>query len=192
MKKYLESSSCLRQFLSKYFGVCNLECPLGHLCCDICTNSCQCLGGFCDMDLYLPIGNTEEAQGRTVSHEQLLSLKTELNALRKTIVTDFPIWIWHTSSTTSHWQCRIHLFYLKCFETCWCVAKEIRCLYFENFSVNFQWCGGGNKQFWLRFFFSWPKHWWMDGNLQRPIFHGITGHVWMGCWLNYVWGAICT
>ena len=88
MKKYLESSTCRRQFLLNYFGVRNLECPPGHLCCDICTNSCQCLGGYCDMDLYLPIGDTEEAQGRTISQEQLLSLKTELNALKKTIVTE--------------------------------------------------------------------------------------------------------
>ena len=88
MKKYLESSTCRRQSLLKYFGIRNLECPPGHLCCDICTNSCQCLGGYCDMDLYLPIGNTEEAQGRTISHEQLLSLKRELNALRKTIVRE--------------------------------------------------------------------------------------------------------
>ena len=88
MKKYLESSTCRRQFLLKHFGVRNLECPPGHLCCDICTNSCQCLGGYCDMDLYLPIGNTEEVQGRTISHEQLLSLKAELNALKKTIVTE--------------------------------------------------------------------------------------------------------
>ena len=88
MKKYLESSTCRRQFLLNYFGVRNLECPPGHLCCDICTNSCQCLGGYCDMDLYLPIGDTQGAQGRTISQEQLLSLKTELNALRKTIVTE--------------------------------------------------------------------------------------------------------
>ena len=87
MKKYLEFTCC-RQFLLNYFGVRNLECPPGHLCCDICTNSCQCLGGYCDMDLYLPIDNTEEAQGRTISQEQLSSLKTELDALKKTIVTE--------------------------------------------------------------------------------------------------------
>ena len=88
MKKYLESCTCRRLFLLKHFGVHNLECPPGHLCCDICTNSCQCLGGYCDMDLYLPIGNTEEVQGRTILHEQLLSLKAELNSLKKTIVTE--------------------------------------------------------------------------------------------------------
>ena len=41
------------------------------------------------MDLYLPIGNTEEeARGRTLSHEQLLSLKTDLNALKRAIVRE--------------------------------------------------------------------------------------------------------
>ena len=88
MKKYLKSSTCRRQFILKYFAVCNLECPPGHLCCDICSNSCKCLGGYCDMDLYLPIDNAEEAKGRTISHEQMFSLKTEPNALKKTIVTE--------------------------------------------------------------------------------------------------------
>ena len=89
MKKYLDSSTCRRQFLLKHFGINNVECPPGHSCCDICANSCQCLGSYCDMDLYLPVGySEEETQERTISDEQLLTLKKELNALKKSIVRE--------------------------------------------------------------------------------------------------------
>lgn len=67
--------------IQHFFGILNLECPPGHLCCNFCTDLCQCLAGYCDMDLHLPIGTTEEeAQVRTISDEQMLSLKAELNA----------------------------------------------------------------------------------------------------------------
>ncbi|KAL9977079.1 hypothetical protein ACROYT_G014444 [Oculina patagonica] len=89
MKKYLDSSTCRRQFLLKHFGINNVECPPGHSCCDICANSCQCLGSYCDMDLYLPVGYSEkEAQERTISDEQLFTLKKELNALKKSVVRE--------------------------------------------------------------------------------------------------------
>ncbi len=89
MKKYLDSSTCRRQFLLKHFGINNVECPPGHLCCDICANSCQCLGSYCDMDLYLPVGySEEETQERTISDEQLFTLKKELNALKKSVVRE--------------------------------------------------------------------------------------------------------
>ncbi len=82
MKINLHSTTCQRQFLLKNFAINNLECPPGHSCCDICANSCQCLGSYCEMDLYLPVGNSEEeAQESTISDEQLLTLKKELNAL---------------------------------------------------------------------------------------------------------------
>ncbi|KAL9976975.1 hypothetical protein ACROYT_G014326 [Oculina patagonica] len=77
MKKYLESSTCQRQFYLKHFGINNLECPPGHSCCGICANSCQCLGSYCDMDLYLPLVgySEEEAQERTISDEKDLACK---------------------------------------------------------------------------------------------------------------------
>lgn len=41
------------------------------------------------MDLYLPIGSTEEeAQVKTITDEQLVSLKQEFNALKKSNVTE--------------------------------------------------------------------------------------------------------
>ena len=91
MKSYINSTSCRRQFLLKHFGLQNVNCPTGHLCCDICGDSCQCQDGhYCDVDLHLPIETTEEeeTQVRKISSEQFSLLKKELHALKKTFVME--------------------------------------------------------------------------------------------------------
>ena len=80
MKSYINSTSCQRQFLLNHFGLQNVNCPAGHLCCDICGDSCQCQDGhYCDVDLHLPIETTEEkeTQVRKISSEQFSLLKKE-------------------------------------------------------------------------------------------------------------------
>ena len=74
----------------KHFGVktSHSESPTGHMCCDICAESCHCQGGNCDMDLHLPTVEDDVEQSRAISKEQTHELKQRLDALRKTIVKD--------------------------------------------------------------------------------------------------------
>ena len=89
MKSYINSTSCQRQFLLNHFGLQNVNCPAGHLCCDICGDSCQCQDGhYCDVDLHLPIETTEEkeTQVRKISSEQLSLLKKRRKERRKVLL----------------------------------------------------------------------------------------------------------
>ena len=74
----------------KHFGVktSHSESPTGHMCCDICAESCQCQGGNCDMDLHLATVEDDIEQSRVISEEQTSELKQRLDDLRKTIVKD--------------------------------------------------------------------------------------------------------
>ena len=89
MKSYINSTSCQRQFLLNHFGLKNVNCPAGHLCCDICGDSCQCQDGhYCDVDLHLPIETTEEkeTQVRKISSEQFSLLKKRRKERRKVLL----------------------------------------------------------------------------------------------------------
>ena len=90
MKSYINATTCRRKLLMKHFGVktSHSESPTGHMCCDVCAESCQCQGGNCDMDLHLPIVEDDVEQSRAISKEQTSELKQRLDALRKTIVKD--------------------------------------------------------------------------------------------------------
>ena len=89
MKEYVQSSTCRRKFLLKYFGTSDSQFPSGHICCDICAESCTCQGGHCNMDLHLPIlVEDEEEHSRTICNEKLLELKEKLHALKKTLIRD--------------------------------------------------------------------------------------------------------
>ena len=90
IKSYINATTCRRELLMKHFGVktSNSENPTGHMCCDICAESCQCQGGNCDMDLHLPTVEDDIEQPRAISEEQTSELKQRLDDLRKTIVKD--------------------------------------------------------------------------------------------------------
>ena len=90
MKSYINATTCRRKVLMKHFGAktSHSESPTGHMCCDICAESCQCQGGNCDMDLHLPTVEDEIEQSRVISEEQTSELKQRLDDLRKTIVKD--------------------------------------------------------------------------------------------------------
>ena len=89
MKEYVQSSTCRRKFLLKYFGTSHSRFPSGHICCDICAESCTCQGVHCNMDLHLPILlEEEEEDSRAICNEKLLELKEKLNALKKTLFKD--------------------------------------------------------------------------------------------------------
>ena len=89
MKCYINSTSSRRQFLLKHFGLQNFSCPSGHVCCDIRADACQCQGSHFNMDLHLPVETPDEDScTRTISDQQMVSLKRELNVLRKRIVME--------------------------------------------------------------------------------------------------------
>ena len=85
MKSYISATTCRRKVLMKHFGVktSHSESPTGHMCCDICAESCQCQGGNCDMDLHLATVEDDIEQSRVISEEQTSELKQRLDDLRK-------------------------------------------------------------------------------------------------------------
>jgi len=90
MKEYVKLSTCRRKFLLKHFSASpRSDFPSGHMCCDICAESCQCQGGHCNMDLHLPIVVEEvEEYCRSISNEKMSELREKLDALKKTLVKD--------------------------------------------------------------------------------------------------------
>ena len=90
MKNYIKATTCRRRLLLHHFGVqtCQSDSPTGHMCCDICAESCQCQGENCCMDLQLPTMMDDTERSRVISNEQISELKRRLNTLRKTIVSE--------------------------------------------------------------------------------------------------------
>ena len=90
MKNYINATTCRRKLLMKHFGVktSRSESPTGHMCCDICAESCRCQGKNCDMDLHLPTVEDDIEQSREISKQQTSELEQRLDDLRKTIVKD--------------------------------------------------------------------------------------------------------
>ena len=77
IKNYLNATTCQRKLVMKHFGVktSHSESPTGHMCCDICAESCQGQGENCDMDLNLPTVEDDTEQSRAISEEQTSELK---------------------------------------------------------------------------------------------------------------------
>ena len=89
MKSYINATTCRRKLLMKHFVVKTYsKSPTGHMCCDICAESCQYQGGNCDMYLHLPTVEDDIEQSRAVTKEQTSELWQRLDDLRKTIVKD--------------------------------------------------------------------------------------------------------
>ena len=55
-----------------------LDCPLGHMCCDLCAHSCKCTDKECSLNLHLSIVTPKQSQTRTVSKNQVLELENTI------------------------------------------------------------------------------------------------------------------
>ena len=91
MKAYINNKSvCRRETMLKHFDSDVLPVPSGHLCCDICAETCSCSGVNCDVDIFLPVGQHDimdvEINTRHVTGEQKQQLNIELCNLQKKIV----------------------------------------------------------------------------------------------------------
>ena len=91
MKEYINNTSvCRRKTLLKHFEGCVLSNPSGHMCCDVCAETCTCKGAYCDMDVYLPLHQLDnmdvETNIRHVNNTQKEQLHKRLWQLQKTIV----------------------------------------------------------------------------------------------------------
>lgn len=96
MKEYVKSENdCRRKMLMKHFDTAlPSNVPSGHNCCDVCTESCKCLGDSCDQDLHLPCDNESllnetSRNPRQVSDGQRENLICKLKRYQKKLVMKY-------------------------------------------------------------------------------------------------------
>lgn len=96
MKLYIKGISCRRHELLRHFDHISVVGPYsstGHLCCDICRESCSCSDGHCNVQLKIPVGdnniNANETPNkvREVTDAQKTLLIEKLTSMAKTIAT---------------------------------------------------------------------------------------------------------
>ncbi len=97
MKLYIKGTSCRWHELLKHFDyrpVAGLDNPTGHLCCDVCRESCSCSDGHCNVQLKFPVGdknmNVTEIPNkvREVTDAQKTLLFEKLTSMAKNIATE--------------------------------------------------------------------------------------------------------
>lgn len=92
MKDYFKGQDvCRREALLKHFGGNISVKPSGHMCCDRCAETCTCKGKYCDMDVYLPVGQLYNdmdvaINSRQVAENQLEQLRARLWQMQKAMV----------------------------------------------------------------------------------------------------------
>lgn len=88
MKLYINTYACRRAQLLQHFQSVNASTCEGHLCCDVCAKSCNCINGYCDVELQLPVDLKENSpeKVRDVSDEQMKQLKNKLQYVMKKLV----------------------------------------------------------------------------------------------------------
>jgi hypothetical protein len=87
MKDYITGKCvCRREALLQHFDHVSSK-PSGHMCCDRCAETCTCKETYCDVNVYLQVGDVCDnmdvaSPSRHVSDKQVEELKRRLWQMR--------------------------------------------------------------------------------------------------------------